>query len=114
MVQVLAVVMLALVVVLLSYFPISHSTRTIMYIVLALLLLGISRPAMLWADGTSHQGRRIQADGPSSQYQCRWPMQADGAHFQRHQGAEVVGKRSAVSGSPAQLASPIRLVSINV
>lgn len=107
MVQVLAVVMLAMVVVLLSYFPISLCTRTIMYIVLALLLLGISRPAMLWSDGTPHQGRWTWADGSPRQCLFRRPMPADDAHLQRHKDAEVVGKWSAVSGSPAALATPI-------
>ena len=109
MVQVLADVVMVEVVVLLRITAFPPSANASLYIVILILLLGISRPARIGADGTPYQGRRIQADGPSSQYQCRWPMLADGDHLQRHQGPEVVGKRSAVSGSPAELASPIRL-----
>ena len=77
-------------------------------------LASYTKLAMFWADATPSQGRRIGADVSSHQYRCRWPIQADGGQFRRRCGAKVDGKRSAVSGSPVQLASPIRLVSINV
>ena len=107
--QVLAGVVIVEIVVLLIVNTISLSACAFLYIVDLILLLGISRPARIWADGTPSQGIRLIVDGSSRQCRCRWPMPADGGQFRRRCGAEVVGKRSAVSGSPAELASPIRL-----
>ena len=109
MVQGLAVEVVVVVVVLLIVNAFSNSARALLYSLLVLLLLGISRPAMIWADATTFQGRSRRADGASRRCRCHLAMRGYGGQFRRRCYAEVDGKGSAVSGCPAQLASPIRL-----
>ena len=109
MVQVLAVEVMVEVVVLLIVNAFSNSACVSLYRVVLILLLGILRPTMIQADATTFQGRSMWADGASPRCRCHRRVRGYGGQFRRRCGAKGVGKRSSVSGSPAQPASPIRL-----